>query len=328
MDAQSCGAKLVENAELIQMCHVTQWMSHVTYEGVMCHTHTHTHTHGGLESRTKASRQHRVNMNVSCHTMDESRHMTNEAHHTHTHGRLESRTKASRQRRDQETCLTVEWVTSHTHTRADFESRIKASRQRRDDEACHKMDWVTSRDEWVMSHTADSSHEPTPADNTEKTHNKWVASYNERDASRTHTHTADSSHGPKPIDNAEKLSFWLASVLPGIWHDKTFYFRKRALHIPQKNPVKESHSVVYDTAKKKSRFFFENMFLFFEKKNQDSQNQDSFSRLFFEEKNQDSFSRIFPGLCLCCQIWEYWASRWKCRTLCENMSLLCSRPCC
>ena len=31
----------------------------------------------------------------------------------------------------------------------------------------------------------------------------------------THTHTADSSHGPKPIDNAEKLSFWLASVLPG-----------------------------------------------------------------------------------------------------------------
>jgi len=86
MDARSRGAKLVENAELIQMCHVTQWMSHVTYEGVMCHTHTHTHTHGGLESRTKASRQHRVNMNVSCHTMDESRHMTNEARQTHTHG--------------------------------------------------------------------------------------------------------------------------------------------------------------------------------------------------------------------------------------------------
>ncbi len=25
----------------------------------------------------------------------------------------------------------------------------------------------------------------------------------------------DSTHGPKPVDNPEKLSFWLASVLPG-----------------------------------------------------------------------------------------------------------------
>jgi len=204
---------------------------------------SHTHTHGCPESRSKTCRKRRFDTNVSCHTMDESRHVwRSHVTQTHTHTwvtRVTNQNQSTTQSKYE--CVMShngwvtshdEWGTSHTHTRMTrVTDQSQPKTQRWGDMSQSGMSHVThtytgrlqvtdqsqstTQKWWDMSHSRMShvTHTYTGrlwvTDQSQSTTQRWwdMSQNGMSHVTWRMSYIAHGSHGPTPADNTEKLSF-------------------------------------------------------------------------------------------------------------------------